>query len=686
MTNRYDVFFSYRHKQLDSEITSKVFQWVESYRLPASLKAQGYQDVQRAFRDAEELPVSRILTDTIDDALRSARVLIVVCSQDTPLSEWVDREVEMFIELGRAEQIYPLLINGDETSSFPPSLKKVPDIGERIMDIRVPGDQIREMMKKVPDELLKAVAGITGCKLSDLKREDNFRRSRTTVRRALIAAAVLLFTGTVSYVLMNMAQKYRDEAQLREKATMSILNELTYELPDRLVNIPGAYARIADILEENTQTIDRIIRLSADSTKAEYESAANREKLANARSVLGVYVEALTAQREAVQAYETLAASGKREYELAYGSSYNNLGNILHAAGNYSEASSDYKNAISILEKVSDTDILLLAQVYGNLAGNAVSMGDPSAESYFDQTLALLKGSDDPEYLLASAGVLYNRGVGLYRTGNYPDAAKYLKDSADQYAALLETNSSLQNQRSYLQTMSVLAACLTDAGEYEQAEEYYFYVEETAEQALSDRENMNDLLLMSGLYNNHGLCLNIQGRYAEADSYYRKASEVNRQIYENAQTASTGAAYAQSLLNTGENAFKAGEYRQTKELFEEGLAVFETVYDGLDVYDQAQYYTWRSYHRLINERDPAAAYDDALEACRLQPDSVLANMNLGYACLYCGYEEDCDRILGIIASLGSGQAETIRKDLQAQAAAGLQSDHTEAVLEMIEGL
>ncbi|MBR3344401.1 MAG: toll/interleukin-1 receptor domain-containing protein, partial [Solobacterium sp.] len=310
MTNRYDVFFSYRHKTLDSEITSKVFQWVEGYRLPASLKAQGYQDVQRAFRDAEELPVSRILTDTIDDALRSAKALIVVCSQDTPLSEWVDREVEMFIELGRAEQIYPLLINGDETSSFPPSLKKVPDIGERIMDIRVPGDQIREMMKKVPDELLKAVAGITGCKLSDLKREDNFRRSRTTVRRALIAAAVLLFTGTVSYVLMNMAQKYRDEAQLRERATMSILNELTYELPDHLVNIPGAYSRIADILEENTQTIDRIIRLSADSTNAEYESAANREKLANARSVLGIYDEALTAQREAVQAYETLAASG----------------------------------------------------------------------------------------------------------------------------------------------------------------------------------------------------------------------------------------------------------------------------------------------------------------------------------------------------------------------------------------
>jgi hypothetical protein len=61
-------------------------------------------------------------------------------------------------------------------------------------------------------------------------------------------------------------------------------------------------------------------------------------------------------------------------------------------------------------------------------------------------------------------------------------------------------------------------------------------------------------------------------------------------------------------------------------------------------------------------------------------------MNLGYACLYCGYNEDCDRILGIIASLGKGQAETIRKDLQAQAASGMHSDHAGAVLEMIEGL
>ncbi len=83
----YDVFFSYRHRPLDSEITQKLFNLAENYRLPASLRERGMHGVRRAFRDTEELPVSRILTDTIDKALHSTDCLVVVCSTDTPSSE-----------------------------------------------------------------------------------------------------------------------------------------------------------------------------------------------------------------------------------------------------------------------------------------------------------------------------------------------------------------------------------------------------------------------------------------------------------------------------------------------------------------------------------------------------------------------------------------------------------------------
>ncbi len=107
MSFKYDAFFSYRHKPLDQEITQKTFNLVESYRLPKPLVAKGCEEVQRAFRDTEELPVSRILTDTIDQALRSTKCLIVVCSTDTPSSASVQPAIS---EMARRTSVSALAI------------------------------------------------------------------------------------------------------------------------------------------------------------------------------------------------------------------------------------------------------------------------------------------------------------------------------------------------------------------------------------------------------------------------------------------------------------------------------------------------------------------------------------------------------------------------------------------------
>ena len=53
----YDVFLSYRHKPLDETITRRVFNALESYRLPETLHDRGCPDIQRVFRDTEELAV-----------------------------------------------------------------------------------------------------------------------------------------------------------------------------------------------------------------------------------------------------------------------------------------------------------------------------------------------------------------------------------------------------------------------------------------------------------------------------------------------------------------------------------------------------------------------------------------------------------------------------------------------------
>ena len=350
----YDVFLSYRHRPLDGVITQKVFNALESYKLPKAIRKKGYEDIRRVFRDTEELAVSKILTETIDDALRSTNCLVVVCTTDAPLSPWVDREVSMFIRMGRAEHIYPLLVNGDPERSFPPSLKQIPDVMDRLMDVRSEGDDPKKIMALAETQLLKVIAGVTGCDEEELTREHHHRRNRRFAGRTAAAVGVFLAIVGVALGLLSMASSYRDAAQQREAASMRILNELTYSLPDHLTNVPGAYGRIAGILRSNTEDLNEILRLSKNKEAAEFEAAANYEKLATAGSVLGAYEDALVSQETAITLFRSLAEEGYEKGASSLASAYNNRGSLLKAMGRFEEASADFARAIEELENTPD--------------------------------------------------------------------------------------------------------------------------------------------------------------------------------------------------------------------------------------------------------------------------------------------------------------------------------------------
>ena len=674
MSFRYDFFFSYRHKPLDAEITRKTFELVENYQLPKALRERGCEDVHRAFRDMEELPVSRILTDTIDQALRSTRCLIVVCSTDTPSSEWIDREVATFIELGRAEHIYPLLISGDPEHSFPPSLRLVPDIRERIMDIRTPGSAVKTMMAKAETKILRAIADVAGCKEEELLREHTLRRNRRFAARTAAGLAAFAAVSAVSLGLMSLAQGFRDTACMREQASMRILNELTYSLPDHLTNVPGAYSRIAGILERNTEELNAILRLSSDRDNAESEAAANYEKLANASAVLGRYDEALAAQETAIGSYDELLLRGARGSGEKLASAYNNLGNIYHASGRYDEAAEAYAHAIACQMRLEE-DRLRLAEFYLNDGANAADRGDgKAAASSFDACIALLEGVADTRGLETAARVHNNYGVLLYRQGRYQDAEQHLREARTICEQLLSSVDSLQNRGQVVQTMSMLAAVLTDEGSFEEADAVYALAIELAEEMALDGENTAYQRNLAELCNNRAISLNMHGDYTSADEYYSRAAEISGALAEQTGSAHDRAMAALSLINRGENAFKLPDYAQSRALFEEGLRTYESAIDGLGEYDLAQYLAWLSYYRLIYGRDPLGAFDAANEAYELQPDNVLVNLILAYACLYCGYEEDAEMLFSAVAALGEGQVEMIRRDLEAQQAAGMESD------------
>ena len=138
------------------------------------------------------------------------------------------------------------------------------------------------------------------------------------------------------------------------------------------------------------------------------------------------------------------------------------------------------------------------------------------------------------------------------------------------------------------------------------------------------------------------------------------------------------------MLNIGENAFKAGNYARSRTAFEQGLQAYGGVCRTLGSYDTAQYYAWLSYYELVHSRDPQAALEAGLAGYELQPNHVLLNINLAYACLYSGLYDECDALFRALASLGEGQIKNIRLDLDAQQRAGLESEHIGTVLRILD--
>ena len=102
----YDAFISYRHVERDRKWAEWLIDALERYRVPKALQERGVPPrIRKIFRDEDEVPASSDLNDQIREALKASRFLIVVCSAFTPRSKWVEREIEIFNELGRDDQV-----------------------------------------------------------------------------------------------------------------------------------------------------------------------------------------------------------------------------------------------------------------------------------------------------------------------------------------------------------------------------------------------------------------------------------------------------------------------------------------------------------------------------------------------------------------------------------------------------
>jgi hypothetical protein len=176
---------------------------LESYRTPGELQKLGVApQLRKIFRDEDEVPASSDLNDQIRQALVASRFLIVVCSPYTPRSAWVQREIEIFNELGRGDDVLALLTEGEPSDSFPAPilerLRRVVDLDGATRIVKEAKEPLAADVRPRPGvstghlkhmALLRLVAVILGVKYDDLYQRE---RQRVRARHSAWGAAATL--------------------------------------------------------------------------------------------------------------------------------------------------------------------------------------------------------------------------------------------------------------------------------------------------------------------------------------------------------------------------------------------------------------------------------------------------------------------------------------------------------------
>ncbi|WP_273281378.1 toll/interleukin-1 receptor domain-containing protein [Pseudooceanicola atlanticus] len=196
----YAAFVSYRHAPLDKKWAKWLVDQLETYELPKHLQQRGFpKKIGKLYRDEDEAHAGARLGDHIADALRKSRAIIVVCTSNTQGSPWIERELAYFRDLGRGEQVFCLLVEGEPEESFPASLYAEPGVRSSIggaSSSQTIAADVREAhgaggKQKTQDAKLRLIAGILGCGFDELKQRDREREAKRSRVRRSIAAAVL---------------------------------------------------------------------------------------------------------------------------------------------------------------------------------------------------------------------------------------------------------------------------------------------------------------------------------------------------------------------------------------------------------------------------------------------------------------------------------------------------------------
>ena len=231
MNNKnYYAFISY--KRDDQKWAEWLQGKLEHYKLPTNLNGRENlpKEIRPVFRDKSELAAG-VLADEIQKALENSKYLIVICSPHSAKSEWVNKEVQSFIDMGRADKIIPFIIEGvpnsnnDETECFPKAIRELPAEQELL------GVNINEMGRDAA--AVKVVAQMFGLRFDDLwNRHEREQRRRRHLITAGITAFALMMTGFAFWMYAQRQQTLKANWNMLESQSKMVSKEVIANAKD----------------------------------------------------------------------------------------------------------------------------------------------------------------------------------------------------------------------------------------------------------------------------------------------------------------------------------------------------------------------------------------------------------------------------------------------------------------------
>lgn len=224
-TMTYDAFICYKHGPVDSLAAKALQQRLEQFHTTDNA-GKRIRPFRKVFVDEGELAACADFGQQIHDALENSKWLLVICSEDTPQSPWVNLEIETFLKLhgpAARDRILTVLTSGEPNASFPPKLLEEETGGKEPFAVDIRADTPRQMRKKLRgDPFLRLAATMLDRPFDALKQRQRayFLQRLATVTGVCLLAAVGFAAYAANRANLIAAQSERIQEEY-EKALVS---------------------------------------------------------------------------------------------------------------------------------------------------------------------------------------------------------------------------------------------------------------------------------------------------------------------------------------------------------------------------------------------------------------------------------------------------------------------------------